>query len=514
MAEQDIAIDMVSSASRMSAVDGNEPRFFQPRPGLLLRTAAVAGLDATITAVTAMICFVAWHPITDMTSAQVILTILWLALCMSISFAERGLYAAEEIVSRVPNWRKMALAWLQAVAVGALLTFCLAAIVNSETGLPGTMAGTLPGPWLPTLLLAGFVTTAAGRLLSVRIAPGSALLNRTVIIGETAAMHDLMLRLRGNGKRTFDVIAAFDNDDDDDLSDEAHALHAHRSFLGIPLFSGVEALETMIRRDAVDTVLVALPWAAESQVRAIIRRVSMAPVDVYVYHGISALDVPSSRNTSAPPLPLVLACARPIDGWGAVMKRIEDVVLASSILLFISPAMLTIALLIKLTSRGPVFFRQRRHGYNNRIIEVLKFRSMFTHLADADARHQTVRGDKRVTRLGVLLRRYSLDELPQLINVLRGEMSLVGPRPHALATTAGGLALEEAVPDYPSRHRVKPGITGWAQVNGHRGVLDSVEKIVARVNHDLYYIQNWSLRFDLKILWLTISRVFADDNAF
>jgi lipopolysaccharide/colanic/teichoic acid biosynthesis glycosyltransferase len=176
--------------------------------------------------------------------------------------------------------------------------------------------------------------------------------------------------------------------------------------------------------------------------------------------------------------------------------------------------MLTIAALIKLTSRGPVFFRQRRLGYNNRVIEVLKFRSMFTHLSDADATEQAFRGDKRVTPFGAWLRRTSLDELPQLLNVLKGDMSLVGPRPHALATTAGGLALEEAVPVYASRHRVKPGITGWAQVNGYRGALDSVDKIVHRVNHDLYYIENWSLAFDLKILWRTAQLVFADDNAF
>jgi len=148
------------------------------------------------------------------------------------------------------------------------------------------------------------------------------------------------------------------------------------------------------------------------------------------------------------------------------------------------------------------------------VIEVLKFRSMYTHLSDADAKVQTLRGDKRVTSLGAWLRRNSLDELPRLFNVLRGDMSLVGPRPHALATTAGGLALEDVVPFYPARHRVKPGMTGWAQVNGHRGALDTVDKIVNRVNHDLYYIENWSLGFDLKILFQTVRLVFADNNAF
>jgi exopolysaccharide biosynthesis polyprenyl glycosylphosphotransferase len=196
------------------------------------------------------------------------------------------------------------------------------------------------------------------------------------------------------------------------------------------------------------------------------------------------------------------------------VKRFEDVVLALLAILFVSPVLLLIAITVKSTSRGPVLFRQRRLGYNNRVIEVLKFRSMYTHLADADARQQALRGDKRVTPFGAWLRRTSLDELPQLFNVLRGDMSLVGPRPHAMATTASGLALDEAAPDYSARHRVKPGITGLAQVNGYRGALDSVDKIVHRVNHDLYYIENWSLRLDLKILWQTVKLVLSDHNAF
>jgi exopolysaccharide biosynthesis polyprenyl glycosylphosphotransferase len=210
----------------------------------------------------------------------------------------------------------------------------------------------------------------------------------------------------------------------------------------------------------------------------------------------------------------MMVCNRPIDGWRAAIKRAEDVVLSAGVLLFIAPVMLAAAAAIKATSKGPVLFRQRRLGYNNRVIEVLKFRSMYTHLSDADASVQALRGDKRVTKVGAWLRKTSLDELPQLLNVLKGDMSLVGPRPHALATTAGGLTLEEAVPVYAARHRVKPGITGWAQVNGHRGALDSVEKIVNRVNHDLYYIENWSLGLDIKILFQTIKLVFADDNAF
>jgi Undecaprenyl-phosphate glucose phosphotransferase len=513
IAEREIAIDVVAAAAKMSAVPASQATVFIPRPRLMRRVAGLIGLDAGVAAAVALLCFGLFHPFVETTSLPVLLTVAWLTLCMSVCFAERGLYSTSEMVVRGTNWRKLALAWLQAVAVGAFLTFCLAAVAGA--GLPRGMAGALRGPWLPVLLAAGYAALCLARLLYNRIRPAPAPLNRTVIIGEQEAMSDLVLRIRTAGRHGFDVIGIFEHEE----SREAQAsLSPRPGFLGIPLLGGLPALEAMIRRDAVDTVLVALPWTAEAQMRAVIQRVSMAPVDVYVYPGMKALPhrpTPGARRASSVlQLPLMMACARPIDGWGSVIKRAEDIALALGLLIFISPVMLTIAVLIKLTSSGPVFFRQTRLGYNNRVIEILKFRSMHAHHADADARQQTIRGDKRVTKLGVWLRRFSLDELPQLLNVLKGDMSLVGPRPHALATTAGGMPLDEAMPDYASRHRVKPGITGWAQVNGHRGVLDSVDKIVDRVNHDLYYIENWSLTLDLKILCLTIALIFADDNAF
>jgi polysaccharide biosynthesis protein PslA len=367
------------------------------------------------------------------------------------------------------------------------------------------MGLTLRGPWLPVFLFVGLTALITARLLRLRFHAGPEPLNRTVIVGAEEQIEDLLSHIRSSSRRSYDVIGMVAHTSD---------VQAQGSLLGLPHFGNIDVLERMIRQDAVDTVLIALPWSAGEQTRAIIERISMAPVDLYIYPGMNGLNLPLRRADRTLDLPLLMVCTRPIGGRGALLKRAEDVVLSLGLLIFISPVMLTIAALIKLTSRGPVFFRQRRLGYNNRVIEVLKFRSMFTHLSDADATKQAFRGDKRVTPFGAWLRRTSLDELPQLLNVLKGDMSLVGPRPHALATTAGGLALEEAVPVYASRHRVKPGITGWAQVNGYRGALDSVDKIVHRVNHDLYYIENWSLAFDLKILWRTAQLVFADDNAF
>jgi Undecaprenyl-phosphate glucose phosphotransferase len=508
MAEPDIAIDFIASASARAAGHDTNPHLFAPRPRLAGLTLGLIGLDAAMTACAAFLSYALFNPAAQLTSAAVVIPMACLTICLSLSFFERGLYAPPEIVSHELPWRKIIVAWLQAVSAGTLATFCLAVISGHESLVPGLdhIEATPPhGAWLPTFLVLGFATLIGGRLLRLRFHAGPGPLNRTVIIGEQEQISDLLLRMAIGSRRNFDVIGIVEH-----MADSL----APRNFLDLPVFTDLAELERMIRLDAVDTVLVALPWTEADQMRSIIQRISMAPVDVYIYPGMSGLDLPLCRPDRSFDLPLLMACTRPIGGWRAMIKRGEDIVLSAGLLLFISPVMLAIAAAIKLTSRGPVFFRQRRLGYNNRVIEVLKFRSMYTHLADADASQQALRGDKRVTRIGALLRRTSLDELPQLINVLKGDMALVGPRPHALATTAGGLALEEAVPVYSSRHRVKPGITGWAQVNGYRGALDSVEKIVHRVNHDLYYIENWSLGLDLKILWRTARLVFADDNAF
>jgi Undecaprenyl-phosphate glucose phosphotransferase len=509
MAESDIAIDIVTSPSGKSEVRQNQTTVFTPRPRLAARALRLIGLDATITAGSAFLCFAMFHPARLFASSPVVLPMACLTVCLVLSFTERGLYAPAEIVSRRLPWPKFAWAWLQAVAIGTLITLCLAAI--SSALAPATssefdrMGAVLRGVWLPAFLLIGFCALALARLLRLRFHAGPEPLNRTVIIGEGEQIDDLLFRIQASARRSFDVIG---------IVGQAADTSVRRGAPELPSLKDIDVLERMIRQDGVDTVLVALPWSAGEQMRAIIDRISMAPVDVYIYPGMNGLNLPLRRADKAFDLPLLMACTRPIGGWGALIKRGEDIALSLGLLLFISPVMLTIAAAIKFTSRGPVFFRQRRLGYNNRVIEILKFRSMYTHLSDADATQQSLRGDKRVTAIGGWLRRTSLDELPQLLNVLKGEMSLVGPRPHALATTAGGLALEEAVPVYSSRHRVKPGITGWAQVNGYRGALDSVDKIVHRVNHDLYYIENWSLCLDLKILWRTARLVFADDNAF
>jgi exopolysaccharide biosynthesis polyprenyl glycosylphosphotransferase len=213
-------------------------------------------------------------------------------------------------------------------------------------------------------------------------------------------------------------------------------------------------------------------------------------------------------------VPVVTVMHRPLTDWKLIAKECEDRILGFAILVLISPLLAVIGLLIKLESPGPALFKQMRYGYNNRLIEVWKFRTMRHDLTDKDAERLTTRNDPRVTKLGAFLRRTSLDELPQFINVVRGEMSIVGPRPHARSAKAGGLLYQDAVADYAVRHKVKPGITGLAQVSGWRGETRTVEQIQRRVEHDIAYINDWSLMKDLKIIVLTIFTGFGGRNAY
>ena len=197
------------------------------------------------------------------------------------------------------------------------------------------------------------------------------------------------------------------------------------------------------------------------------------------------------------------------------MKWLFDKIVSALALIALSPVMVLVALAIKLDSRGPVLFKQKRYGFNNEMIEVYKFRSMYVDKCDATASKLVQKGDPRVTKVGAFIRKTSIDELPQLINVVfKGNLSLVGPRPHAVHAKAENRLYDEAVDGYFARHRVKPGITGWAQVNGWRGETDTLRKMVYRVEHDLHYIDHWSIGFDLWILVLTVVRGIAGKNAY
>lgn len=265
----------------------------------------------------------------------------------------------------------------------------------------------------------------------------------------------------------------------------------------------VDDLIRFVRTERVDEVIVALPWAAEDRLLEIMKKLRTVPVDVRLCPEGVAFQFASRSFSDLQGVSVLNVYDRPLSNWGRVIKGVEDRVLASIILLFISPLLLLVGIAVKLDSRGPVIFRQRRYGFNNELIEVYKFRTLYHEMSDHNDEQQVSRNDSRVTKVGNFLRRTSLDELPQFVNVLKGDMSIVGPRPHPLKSKAGGKIFEEVVAEYFARHRVKPGITGWAQVHGLRGETDTVEKLERRVEYDLFYIDRWSLWFDLKIILMT-----------
>lgn len=272
-----------------------------------------------------------------------------------------------------------------------------------------------------------------------------------------------------------------------------------------------DSVNADIARLKVDQVWIALPLKDEPLVQTIIAALSMSPVEIRYVPDLFGFRLFSHSVSEVAGLPVINLSSTPMEGFNRVVKGVEDRVLSALILLLISPLLLCIAIGVKLSSPGPVFFKQQRNGWGGKPIRVLKFRSMVVHKEADGAVTQASKEDARITPLGAFLRRTSLDELPQFWNVLAGDMSIVGPRPHAIAHNNQYKML---VDDYMLRHRVKPGITGWAQINGYRGETDTLEKMQKRVEYDLYYIEHWSLGLDLKIIFLTIFKGFVNKNAY
>lgn len=283
--------------------------------------------------------------------------------------------------------------------------------------------------------------------------------------------------------------------------------------IGLKFLGDLHSLERYVRANEVDTVIVVGSAERDHEILSTFGRLRNLPVEVLYCPTSAWFPLARPRISKFGPVPMMTIFERPLSDWRMNVKDIEDYLLAGIILILIAPVMAVIALCVKLDSRGPVFFRQKRYGFNNQLIEVFKFRTMHHDLRDPNAEQLTRRNDPRVTRVGAFLRKWSLDELPQFLNVLRGEMSIVGPRPHAISAKAAGKLYADAVRQYASRHRVRPGITGWAQINGWRGETDTVEQIRKRVEHDLIYIDNWSLSLDLRIIFMTIVKGFGCKNA-
>ena len=392
---------------------------------------------------------------------------------------------------------------LAPVLAASCLAIVMLPLIPAATGL--TVAPRTE--WLFIWLLAVVAFQSAFRLGAAaaitRMAEQGAFALRTVVLGAGEYGQQVALRILEEAPLRVRLLGFID--------ERRSRLPANAT--ARPILGGLSQLQRLIQEDAVDQVVVALPWSATARLRDLVAPLSIWPIRVTLAPEPGGADFwePSAGRVR---FPMVCLSDRPMSDWAAAAKRVEDVVVSALALLLLFWPMLLIALAIKLESRGPVLFRQRRYGFKNNYIEMYKFRTMHHHLCDANAAVLTTRSDPRVTRVGRFLRRSSLDELPQLFNVLRGEMSMVGPRPHALQAKAAGRLYSEIVPRYASRHRVKPGITGWAQINGWRGETDTVEKIQKRVEHDLVYIENWSLWFDLVILARTALGLFRDPNAY
>ena len=265
-----------------------------------------------------------------------------------------------------------------------------------------------------------------------------------------------------------------------------------------------------IRERGVQEVYITLPLGSQPRIVDLMEQVQGTTASVFFVPDVFGISIIQGRLQDMNGVPVVGLCETPFTGTNRLVKRLSDIVLASAILLITAPVLLAIAVGVKLSSPGPVLFRQRRNGLDGEEIVVYKFRSMLAQ-EDGPVVRQAIKDDPRVTGFGAFLRRTSLDELPQFINVLQGRMSIVGPRPHAVAHNE---MYRRIIKAYMVRHKVKPGITGWAQVNGHRGETDTVEKMRARVEYDLEYLRNWTLGLDLQIIARTIKLVFFDRNAY
>lgn len=276
------------------------------------------------------------------------------------------------------------------------------------------------------------------------------------------------------------------------------------------ILGNIEKLIHDVRHNKIDLVYIALPMKYEDRIRYILAGLSNTAASVHLAPNFLTLDILHARFIDMNGIPTISIYENPFDGASGWLKKIEDIVVGSLIFVLISPIMAAIALAIRLTSPGPVFFKQRRYGVKGDEIMVWKFRTM-TVLEDGDVIRQAGKNDVRVTKVGAFLRRTSLDELPQFINVLQGTMSIVGPRPHA---TAHNEYYRDMIPGYMLRHKVKPGITGWAQVNGYRGETDTLKKMEKRVEYDLKYIKQWSFWFDIRIIIATVFKGFIDKNAY
>lgn len=354
--------------------------------------------------------------------------------------------------------------------------------------------------WAVAVPFVQFAATWIGRVVIREHARRPRSRRAAVVIGAGALGVKVARALAGRTDKGVDVVGFFDDRSDGRIDAEARSR----------LLGGLAQVAAHADGTGVREAYITLPLGSQPRIVALLEQLQGTTVSLFFVPDVFGISIIQGRLQDVNGVPVVGICETPFTGTNQLVKRISDLVLASVILVLISPLLLAIAIGVKLTSPGPVIFRQRRNGLDGEEIVVYKFRSMTT-VEDGGVVTQATRNDHRVTRFGAFLRRTSLDELPQFINVLQGRMSIVGPRPHAVTHNA---AYRRIIRAYMVRHKVKPGITGWAQINGQRGETESVEKMRLRVEYDLEYLRNWTLALDLRIIASTVRLVFFDRHAY
>ncbi|WP_429303768.1 undecaprenyl-phosphate glucose phosphotransferase [Paraburkholderia sp. GAS199] len=325
-------------------------------------------------------------------------------------------------------------------------------------------------------------------------------LRRVAVVGCGSHCHQVVRNIEGSSTSGFRAVAAFD---------VRPVIGAAGS--GVPVYDDIEKFAAYVRSHDVSELWLALPLSEERTIARFVNAFRDDLVNVRFVPDMRSVALFDSGMIDLIGMPAINLVASPVSARALVKKEIFDRAFAACALLALAPLLVVIALAVKFSSRGPVFFKQRRKGADGRIFHIYKFRSMRLHAVEAGVIKQATRDDPRITRVGAFLRRTSLDELPQFINVLRGDMSVVGPRPHAIEHDE---LYQKVVNGYIHRYRIKPGITGWAQINGFRGETDRIEKMQGRVEHDLYYLRNWSFGLDMRIVAATIAKGLSHSNAY
>ncbi len=424
--------------------------------------------------------------------------VICLASALTLALLEiADCYQVPALMRPLANFQRMFLAWSASFALMALAAFLMK--------MSGDYSRLLFGIWF----VAGFALVFGFRLVLSRLlrrwARDGRMERRAVIVGGGKAAETLIRAVEKQPYNDIRICGIFDDRDD---------RRSPPIVAGYPKLGTIPALIEFARVARIDMLIVSLPITAETRVLQLLKKLWVLPVDIRLSAHSSQLQFRPRSYSFIGSVPMLDIFDKPINDWDSVAKRAFDILFSLIGIVLLSPVMLATAIAIKLDSKGPVLFKQKRHGFNNEVIEVYKFRSMYTDQSDPTAKKAVTKNDPRVTRVGRFIRKTSIDELPQFFNALFGSLSLVGPRPHAVAAQSHNLLYNEVVDGYFARHRVKPGVTGWAQINGWRGEMDTNEKIRMRTEYDLYYIENWSMLFDLKILLLTPLRLLNTENAY